>query len=453
MDSERLQACEKLLSQAYLSYVRHEEGRREPFNLFTVLRSESDEVRLHSRFLAALLDHRKAPDASRENLKHFLETVAKLGKKSTHKELKDDGTEDNALKTIAKGGGFKNDNILIDCERDNIDILITNDGKPNWAVAIENKIWAGDQPQQLLGYYEALIQKGYGNIVMLYLTLSGHEPTKDSVHRKLPEKCCKLPESHICYVPKNRLRLISYRDTLPSWLEGCQQRAYDEPELRGSVAQYLHLVRKLTGTDRRGKYMNELKAILLEKEDNLVLAHDLSKAIDEVKAHLVHELWKEIGSAIKRIEGFPVKSDEESEISLDAVRGYVKRRHNYSRLGLSYPAVPPGAAFGIDTARLCAEILGYMDQITIGLKFIGEKDDDDKQVEGLLGKLRSSSIKGNVEHHEKDTWLWWRCIDNGWGLRDPIADHLRTLLREDKRKKVASDVAQGLKEAWEAINT
>lgn len=181
MDSERLQACEKLLSQAYLSYVRHEEGRREPFNLFTVLRSESDEVRLHSRFLAALLDHRKALDAPRENLKHFLETVAELGEKSTHKELKDDNTEDNALKVIAKGGGFKNDNILIDCERDNIDILITNDGKPNWAVAIENKIWAGDQPQQLLRYYKSLIEKGYGNIAMLYLTLSGDEPTKGSV--------------------------------------------------------------------------------------------------------------------------------------------------------------------------------------------------------------------------------------------------------------------------------
>ena len=437
MDSERLQACEKLLSQAYLSYVRHEEGRREPFNLFTVLRSESDEVNLHSRFLAALLDHRKAPGGPRENLKHFLEIVAKRGILAYVDRYTERATraKESFRETVAKAGECKVNSIQVERESDNIDILIVNRGEPSWAFVVENKIWAGDQPKQLKKYHKRLEEKGFEgrNIHLLYLTPHGHEPTESSAGN-LDVVC------------------ISYEKTVPSWLEGCRQRARGEPELRGSIVQYLRLVRKLTGTDRGGKYMNKLKAILLEKEDNLVLARDLSKAMDEAKAHLVHELWKEIGSAIKRIKGFPVKSDEESEISLDAVRGYVKRRHNYSRLGLSYPAVPPGAAFGIDTARLCAEILGYMDQITIGLKFIGEKDDDDKQVEGLLGKLRSSSIKGNVEHHEKDTWLWWRCIDNGWGLRDPKAAHLRTLLREDKRKEVASDVAQGLKEAWDAIN-
>ena len=182
--------------------------------------------------------------------------------------------------------------------------------------------------------------------------------------------------------------------------------------------------------------MNELRALLLKEENYLVLARDLSEAMYEARAHLVYELWKAIENAMQGIKGFPSKSDEESRVSLDKVSGYVKSSRNYSQLGLSYPSVPPGTAFGSNDARLCAEVLGYMDQITIGLKFIGEKDDDDKQVEGLLGKLRSSSIKVNVERHEKDTWLWWQCINNGWGLRNPKADHLRTLLCEDKRKKV-----------------
>ena len=428
--SERLQACEKLLSRAYLSYVRHEEGRREPFNLFTVLRSESDEVRLHSRFLAALLDHRKAPDAPRENLKHFLETVAKHGDFGSESAKRNFG---EAVIEASKGD-FKSDSIQVERESDNIDILIVNRGEPGWAFVVENKIWAGDQSEQLKRYHKILMDRGYQNehIHLLYLTPHGHEPTESSAG-KLDVVC------------------ISYEKTLPSWLEGCRQRACDEPELRESVAQYLHLARKLTGTDRGREYMNELKALLLKEENNLVLAHDLSEAKYKARAHLVHELWKAIENAMQGIEDFPSKSDKESKVSLDEVRGYVESWRNYSQLGLSYP-VPPGAAFGSNDARLCAEVLGYMDQITIGLKFIGEKDDDDKQVEGLLGKLRSSSIKSNVEHHEKDTWLWWRRIDNGWGLRSPEADHLRTLLREDKRKEVASDVARGLKEAWDAIN-
>ena len=439
MDSERLQACEKLLSQAYLSYVRHEEGRREPFNLFTVLRSESDEVRLHSRFLAALLDHRKAPGEPRENLKHFLETVAGYWEQ---KHETDNAGHEILKKIIADEGksDFKSESIRIGREHDDIDILIANSAEQSWAVAVENKIWAGDQPQQLWRYYDSL--KEYKNVTMLYLSLDGHEPTENSIYSK--KKCKRVPQDRLC--------LISYEEPLPSWLEGCRQRACDEPELRESITQYLHLVRKLTGTDRGREYMNELKTLLL-KENNLVLAHDLSEAKYEARAHLVHELWNAIENAMRGVEGFPGKSDEESRVSLDEVRGYVESWRNYSQLGLSY-LIPPGAAFGSDDARLCAEVLGYMDQIIIGLKFIGEKDD--KQVEGLLGKLQpwSYNNEDNVGRHlEKgDTWLWWRRIDNGWGLRDPKADHLRTLLCEDKRKKVADNVAQGLKEAWDAIS-
>ena len=429
MDSERLQACEKLLSQAYLSYVRHEEGRREPFNLFTVLRSESDEVRLHSRFLAALLDHRKAPGEPRENLKHFLETVAGYWEQ---KHETDNAGHEILKKIIADEGksDFKSESIRIGREHDDIDILIANSAKQSWAVAVENKIWAGDQPQQLWRYYDSL--KGYKNVTMLYLSLDGHEPTENSIYSK--KKCKRVPQDRLC--------LISYEEPLPSWLEGCRQRACDEPELRESITQYLHLVRKLTGTDRGREYMNELKDLLLKEENNLVLARDLSEAMYEARAHLVHALWKAIENAMQGIKDFPSKSDKESMVSLNAVRGYVKSSHGYSRLGLYYPV-------GNGDTRLYAETLRYHDRIIVGLRFISEKDD--KQVKDLQEKLRS---RRNVEGYlgGGHMWLWYRYIDNGWGLRNPDADHLRTLLCEDKRKKVASDVASGLKEAWDAIN-
>ncbi|WP_428098746.1 hypothetical protein [Candidatus Rariloculus sp.] len=43
-----------------------------------MLPSASDEVNLHSRFLAALLDHRKPGEAERKNLEEFLRSGANV---------------------------------------------------------------------------------------------------------------------------------------------------------------------------------------------------------------------------------------------------------------------------------------------------------------------------------------------------------------------------------------
>ena len=75
------------------------------------------------------------------------------------------------------------------------------------------------------------------------------------------------------------LRLFPTREIIP-WLERCQERAYDNPALRESVAQYIHLIRKLTGTDLKGAYMTASEELLLEN-NNLVLVHDLSEAMVE----------------------------------------------------------------------------------------------------------------------------------------------------------------------------
>ena len=139
-----------LLEKAAHVYDRHEAGRREPFNVFSVLRSEHDEVNLHSRFLAALLDHRQSPGQSRENLADFLQRL----------EI----------------SGFDHDGASVDREWNNIDLLIRDQASMK-AVIIENKIWATDQPQQLARYAEQM--REYDRHV-LYLTPDGREASEDS---------------------------------------------------------------------------------------------------------------------------------------------------------------------------------------------------------------------------------------------------------------------------------
>lgn len=144
--------------------------------------------------------------------------------------------------------GFTSDGAKVEHERHNIDILITNRSSRQ-ALAIENKIYARDQDGQIMRYYCKLKGQGYRDVYVLYLTIDGHTPEANP-----GEKKCKS---------------VAYKDIL-GWLESCQKRAYDEPALRESVAQYLHLIRKMTGNDQGSEYMNEMKN-LLSQGNNLFL--------------------------------------------------------------------------------------------------------------------------------------------------------------------------------------
>lgn len=51
----QLEDARRLLARVAGLYERYGAKERKDFNIFSVLRAESDEVNLHSRFLAALL--------------------------------------------------------------------------------------------------------------------------------------------------------------------------------------------------------------------------------------------------------------------------------------------------------------------------------------------------------------------------------------------------------------
>lgn len=110
-------SAEGLLLKAATTLLAEE--RREDaqsFNLFTVLRSRSDEVNLHSRFLHALLSRR-------ENLAEFLKLEC-LG--------------------LSKEMTIECEKAEVHREKNNVDLLI-EDENSKCAVIIENKIYAKDR--------------------------------------------------------------------------------------------------------------------------------------------------------------------------------------------------------------------------------------------------------------------------------------------------------------------
>jgi len=369
-----------LLEKARGLHDQHEAHRHESFNVFSVLAIERDEVNLHSRFLWALLDHRKPPGHSRENLADFLQ---RLGI-----------------------SGFDHDRASVDREWNNIDLLV-RDQSSMQAVIIENKIGAPDQPGQLARYAKQV--RGYNQHV-LYLTLDGHEASEDSA-------------GGIDY------QCISYRDHVVPWLKGCQQRAYDEPELRESVAQYVRLIEKLTGTDFSEAYMNDLKELCL-RDGNILLVHDLDQAMTEAKISLLERLWREIESELRaEIADLPAQSTE-SDISEERIRRFVTERRSSGYHGLY---------FGLDEdAELCVAVDIHI--------FFGVRSENPQWSE----RLRSLAAAPSGWKSEEG-WPRYRYAPTDLNLKNTSRKQLELLVNEESRRTYVKEVVTGTRALWNGL--
>ena len=383
-----------LLAKAAKLYECYEAMRPEPFNVFSVLRSDRDEVNLHSRFLAALLDHVNPGEARRRNLETFLKCVANVK-------------------------NFSLEGLAVGRERYNIDVLITNGAKQ--AVVIENKIWADDQEKQLQRYFDEMKRQGFRDedIFLRYLTPFGHDPSKESLGN----------------LPKEKVENIAYRDEdFQSWLRHCQRRAYDQPALRESIAQYFRLVQKLTGTDYSEAYMNELRDLCL-KDENLVLVKDLEVAKTEAWISLIRDLMKEIEAALNgSINDLPDKHII-TNISEARIRDMVTRRkHNWC--GLYY-------AFQ-DEAQLGVQIDTWDSCMFFGVRCIREEN---PHVYDMIQR----KLNGSKDSGEK--WPWWKYPDSrvNPNPRYPYREHLRFLAKEEQRQRLVSNIADEMRTLWERI--
>lgn len=260
---------------------------RDPgFNLFTVLRRSSDEVYLHSRFLAYLLNPQSSHGCGNALLKTFLQVLR---------------IENFDVETASVQAEFKG-----------IDILV-RDGYRQ-AIIIENKIYHHDEDEQIYRYDQLIKRQGYTSITNLYLTLDGSEPSKQS------SKGVEVD-------------LISYETDIINWLEHCVPLVARDPGLRESVFQYVELLRKLTSTDQGSSYVNELKKKILEG-DNLLLVADIERAYKEALIDLQEQVWGRIRTY--REKTYPDMPSPEDTASRDAIRNYYSKSRGNREYGLYF---------------------------------------------------------------------------------------------------------------------
>ena len=237
-----------LLLQEESIIKREKKKRGEYFNVFEIMHAQSDEVHTHSAIIAALLNPKGIHGCRSVFLSLFMEKLSDL--LQTDLELPD--YEEYDLEKCKIYVERYAGNLTSDKEEGGrIDIIIEFKSVKrdrDYAVILENKIYANDQAKQLYRYKQfADKQYGKGHYLIIYLTLDGHYPSEDSITSKE-------------YILKDGVDFfrMSYGDFILEWLSACKDKASSVPIVRETITQYYNLIAKMTNRDMETSINEEL---------------------------------------------------------------------------------------------------------------------------------------------------------------------------------------------------
>lgn len=248
-------------------------NEQEKFNIFSVMYRSHDERRLHSRFLAALLNPVGSHGVKDLFLKNFFKMFPNL-EFSNFQNAVVYPQEENKT------------------EYHNIDILIIDRTSKN-AIIIENKIYAGDSNNenggQLERYYNDIKDKDKipeSNIRIFYLTLDSHDPSKESFGK-------------FEMLDNMQGMCISYEEQILCWLKDCLTSVYDKPFVRESILQYEKLLKSMTSNETEVAERIKLKEIIGENVVNMETTKYLIDNFKHVMWHTIAGFWDELETELK----------------------------------------------------------------------------------------------------------------------------------------------------------
>lgn len=263
-------AIEQLLKEVGYISNRYEEMAKltgENFNIFKTLKLTSDEVRLHSSILAELLNVKGTHGQGDLFLKIFIKQL----------ELTDFETE--STKSFCE----KHIGKVNETSGGRIDILVESSRN---SIIIENKIYAGDQQNQLLRYHNFIDQerKKGKKAHLFYLNLFGDEPTKESANG------LKANEDY---------KIISYHSDIIEWLEQCMKEAVSLPIIRETIQQYINLLKILTNQTTNNKMAEEIINLLIDDSKKFIAAQKIAENLDNAKQKIWYQFGKKVCERMK----------------------------------------------------------------------------------------------------------------------------------------------------------
>ena len=280
------------LHHAEQERLKKEKKEGKSFNVFSALNMCSDEMRLHSRLLATLLNPKASHGLGNEFLKLFL--IA-LGLPEDYITYCKEQIVERTIGEVTETTGGR------------IDIILEDRGH---AVIIENKIYASDQPNQLLRYYNYGVKTfGKNNFKLVYLTLYGNEPSPDS-----------LGGENFEFIK------LSYAQDILKLLEDFVPTQPQKP-VHSTIEDYITIIKQLTGQDMDTEYQQSIIEEAI-KDDNIEVTSELLLLNEQIgdkliKDHIIEPLkglgfkqrqddngalWKSLNS--KKNHFIVIKTDE-----------------------------------------------------------------------------------------------------------------------------------------------
>lgn len=272
------------------------------YNIFKVLNIESNEVKLHTAFIADLLNPKGTHGFKSVFLQLFLVRL----------KITDFDYPSATIKVEQYPGKFSEINV------GRIDIDIKD--KNGYHIIIENKINADDQENQLLRYF------CYGKdqckkFRLYYLTLEGEKPDE--------EISCSDSKNDINLLQNVDYFIISYREQIKDWLENCREKATNKPLLREAISHYINLIKYMTNQSLNSD-MNEEVIRELLKPNHVKNLANLKESIILVQIELQKIFW---GKLIQRLKDEKYDLTEKS-ISDHLIREYYLASKNNKYYGI-----------------------------------------------------------------------------------------------------------------------
>ena len=301
------------------------------YNIFTLFHDFSDEVNLHSNFIASLLDPNGDHYKNDLFLKLFLETCGI-----------DDFSIDTSMATVFK-------------EFKHIDIYIS-DGKKH--IILENKVYAKDQPTQIARYIETI--KGEGakkakdeDIYVLYLHPDGKLPDDQS-----------FGDYHARLLGENssiKFKVISYGKEILEWIDRCKNEVSNITDLNVFLSQYKDVIEMIYDRYKRIDEMETAKFVEIFKE-NYTAVSEIANNYQEIRKKIIDEFFENVKENLEKDEA--IKGTYSIELNSVAYR----------------PLVIKNTTSQDEKWKKFYFTVEFQKSSTYSEPFVGFRKDDDKEV-------------------------------------------------------------------------
>ena len=163
-----------------------------------------------------------------------------------------------------------------------IDIVIEIGGH---FIPIEVKIYAKEQKNQCYDYHQFAQKKSTAKTKLVYLTLSGTEPS---------------PESTKTLVVSEDIHTISFSNDILSWLESCiaLPETIKKTPIREILIQFASAIRKITN-QLEDKPKMEMIELLSRSSENMLHARDIANSMEACRAEIIKKLFGAIEEDLK----------------------------------------------------------------------------------------------------------------------------------------------------------